>query len=267
MQAMTFNTSDNAQIYYQTAGNASHKPVVLIHGLGADHKMWKPQISTYPDKGFFVIVPDVRGHGKSSAAGNFSISACATDIAELLAHLQVSKAHIIGVSMGGVIAQQFACDYHDKLATLVITDSFCEVSSITEKLAGWLQWITIKLVPGLMLTSLETAYPGPDKIEVRNYFKSAFSRMDKKQLLMARKALNKFHITDRLQTIEVPTLVLVGDGFGNFALNMAQKTASKIKHSQLSVLPGGSDPSNLVVPEAFDRRVISFLNTYGPSDF
>ena len=58
---------------------------------------------------------------------------------------------------------------------------------------------------------------------------------------------------------KIPVLVLVGDGFGKFALKMAEKTEEAIKDSKLKVLKGGSDPSNLVVPEKFDDEVISFL--------
>ncbi|MCF8218308.1 MAG: alpha/beta hydrolase [Bacteroidales bacterium] len=256
---MHFETSDEVELHFITYGEKTNKPTVLIHGLGADHEMWKPQIENYPKKGFFLIVPDMRGHGSSSKVNAFRIRDCARDICELLDHLEIKTANIVGVSMGGVIAQQFACDYPEKTSKLVITDSFSEVSSLTEKLAGWMQWLTIKIVPSLLSKSLDSAYKGDGKAEVRNYFKKSFARIDKKQLLNARKALNRFNITKQLDKVKNPVLVLVGDGFGKFALRMAKKTDEAIKDSKLKVLKGGSDPSNLVVPEKFDKEVINFL--------
>lgn len=67
------------QINYETFDDKSAQPVVLVHGLGADHEMWSPQIARYPSKGFYLIVPDVRGHGRSSPVETFCIQDCATD--------------------------------------------------------------------------------------------------------------------------------------------------------------------------------------------
>ena len=256
---MKFKTSDGADLFYETYGDKTEEPIVLIHGLGADHEMWKPQIKNYPEKGFFLIVPDMRGHGNSSKVNSFLISDCARDISELLDHLEIKTTNAVGVSMGGVIAQQFAHDFPGKISKLIITDSFSEVSSLTEKIAGWMQWLTIKIAPSLLSKSLDSAYKGDEKAEVRNYFKKSYARIDKKQILKARKALNTFNITKQLNKIKIPVLVMVGDGFGKFALKMAEKTVEAIKDSELKVLIGGSDPSNLVVPEKFDNEVIGFL--------
>ncbi|MGC9342005.1 MAG: alpha/beta fold hydrolase [Bacteroidales bacterium] len=257
---MKFKTRDEVDLFYMTYGDKTEEPIVLIHGLGADHEMWKPQIKNYPEKGYFLIVPDMRGHGSSSKVNSFLISDCARDISELLDHLEIKTTNVVGVSMGGVIAQQFAHDFPGKISKLIIADSFSEVSSLTEKIAGWMQWLTIKIAPSLLSKSLESAYKGDEKAEVRDYFKKSYARTDKKQLLKARKALNTFNITKQLNKINIPVLVIVGDGFGKFALKMAEKTVEAIKDSELKVLKGGSDPSNLVVPEKFDNEVIGFLN-------
>lgn len=106
---------------------------------------------------------------------------------------------------------------------VLYTKNLIRNRTFAEKLAGWMQWLTIKVAPGLLSKSLESAYKGPDKAQALQYFQEAYSRMDKKQLLYARAEVNQFNIIDRLGEIKAPTLVLVGDGFGEFAINMAKK--------------------------------------------
>ena len=67
---------------------------------------------------------------------------------------------------------------------------------------------------------------------------------------------------DRFSDMHVPTLVLVGDGFGKLFINMARTTADSIPDAQFNILPGGGDPSNILVPEAFDQAVLTFLSAH-----
>jgi 3-oxoadipate enol-lactonase len=256
---MQLATSDGIELFYFTKGDKSAIPVVLVHGLGADHQMWAPQLTSYPNEGFYVLAPDMRGHGQSPNVDAFSFNDCARDIFELIHHQDLDKVNLVGVSMGGLIVQRFACDFPQHVAKLVVADSFSEVTTFKQKMAGWMQWLTIKIAPGLLSKSLAQAYKGPDKEAALRYFRESYAKTDKSQLLKARAAINRFNITHRLESLHIPTLVLVGDGFGKFAVSMAKKTAETIPNAQFKVLRGGCDPSNLIVPRAFDQEVLTFL--------
>ncbi len=83
--------------------------------------------------------------------------------------------------------------------------------------------------------------------------------MDPGWLLAARQEVNRFNLVDQLVSIHIPVLVLVGDGFGKMAIEMARTTAQGLPDARFQVLPGGGDPSNLLVPELFNRALKAFL--------
>ncbi len=258
--AMILNTSDNVELFYETFGSGDNLPVLLLHGLGADHQMWQPQISAYPSQGFFVIAPDMRGHGASSTPGYFSLADCARDARELLDELGVERACVVGVSMGGLIAQQFACDCVDRVDRLVIVDSFSGATGVVERFNARLASFLLAVLPVSLQTKLLlSTYERMGKPQVAAYFETCLARADVLQLQRMRRVVNQFNIFERLHKIGVPTLVLVGDGFGKTAIQMATKTAEAIPGAQFGVLEGGRDPSNLLVPEVFDREVLGFI--------
>lgn len=257
---MILQTPDGIELFYETYGEKGNTSVILVHGAGADNKMWLPQIAKYPTEGLFVIAPDLRGHGNSSKVVSFKIKDCAKDINELLEHLEIARVSLVGVSMGGLIVQQFTVDFPEKVDKLVIADSFSATIGIKARINAWLAAFGLKVLPKAWAAkSFELAYKGADREHVRRYFREAISKTGMRQARFDRDEANKFNILDRLGAIRVPTLVLVGDAFGEWFVKLANETAKRIKGAQFKVLNGGQDPSNLVVPDLFDNEVLDFI--------
>ncbi len=104
--------------YYEEAG--SGEPLVLIRGLGSDLQAWAPHVPLLA-KHFRVIVYDNRGAGRTGAPDKpYSIAGMADDLAALLDELRVEKAHVLGYSMGGMVAQEFALRHAGRLEKLVL---------------------------------------------------------------------------------------------------------------------------------------------------
>jgi pimeloyl-ACP methyl ester carboxylesterase len=258
-EKMLFTTKDNLKLYYQTSGDPQNLAILLIHGLGADHQMWQLQIEPFAEAGFYVIAPDMRSHGQSDA-GKFSIVACARDLLALLNELKIKKAHLVGVSMGGLIVQQMVCDYPQRTDKIIICDSFSGVTSFNERFNAKLAAVLLKLLPASWQTKLlVSTYQRMGKTDVAEYFIQMLEILDVQQVREARAAVNAFDIIECLPDIRNPTLVLAGDGFGKTAIEMARKTAEGIQGATFQVLAGGGDPSNMLVPEEFNRQVLDFL--------
>lgn len=251
---------DGLNLIYHVDGDVDVKPVVLLHGLGADHRMWQPQLESFPAAGWRVIAPDMRGHGASDMPQTFSLADCARDIADILAANDIEKASVVGVSMGGLIAQQMACDFPDKVEKLIIVDSFSGVRGTSGKINAGMASFLLKVLPGRVQSKLLTAtYSRMGHPEVAFYFEEQMGKVNGRSLREMRAVVNQFDILDRLPSVTAPTLVLVGDGFGKSAIEMARETGTAIPNAQFEILPGGGDPSNLLVPDKFDAAVLPFL--------
>ena len=99
----------NVMLFYQVTGQG--QALVFIHGLGSSTRDWEFQIPAFA-KEFQVITFDLRGHGQSARPkGPYSIEMFTGDLASLLEGLQVKSAHLVGISLGGAIAFQFALAY------------------------------------------------------------------------------------------------------------------------------------------------------------
>lgn len=257
---MYLETGGGVQLYYEVHGEPGRPAVVLLHGLGADEAMWRPQAARYPAEGYFVIVPVLRGHGRSSPVPVFRVADCAADLKALLDHLGIARAALIGVSLGGAVAQQFALDCPDRVERLVVTDSFSGQTGVADRFNAWVANMLLHFVAKPMLAkTLGLAYRKPEHEPVRRYFAERMEQTSLDQLRAARIGVNRFNVLGRLRAIKAPTLVLVGELFGRYALGLARETASRIPGAGLQVLEGGGDPSNLLAPEAFDRAVLEFL--------
>ena len=257
---MFLTLRDGKRMYYETHSEPEKGTVLLIHGLGADHEMWKPQIERYPEEGYRVIVPDVRGHGKTDSVGALAIPDWSHDLRELLDHLSLDTVTVIGVSMGGVIAQQFAVDFPERTGSLVLSDTFCELQSFGEKMRG--AFSLIGLYPFYLLgkEALAKAVSSAHKTEqVRMYFQKVTREARLPQIILSRKAINQVDLKAEIANLEVPTLVMTGIDFGEGFVAIGRKVAEAIPGAEFVSLEGACDPSNLVNPEVFDRNVLHFL--------
>lgn len=125
-------TVNGVDVYYDRFG--SGEPLVLIHGLGERKEGWKFQYNLAEQ--FDLIIPDLRGFGKTSCSEDeaISINAFAKDIVHLLDQLGISKAHILGFSMGGMVAQEIYQIHPEKVTSLILANTLFYVPKWVKKL-------------------------------------------------------------------------------------------------------------------------------------
>jgi len=112
-----FNATDGTGIYYEDVGEGF--PLVLLHPWPTDHAMWMLQMAMFSEN-YRVITPDSRGLGKSDKPKTgYSLSRLSDDVADLMDHLGIKKAFIVGNSLGGAVAEKFAVQHSDRVQATV----------------------------------------------------------------------------------------------------------------------------------------------------
>ncbi|MFH1523890.1 MAG: alpha/beta fold hydrolase [Chloroflexota bacterium] len=245
--------------------NPSGNPaVLLLHGLGADGSSWTLQLPALTAAGFRPIAPDAPGFGGSPYDGHgWSIRRVAAQMAELLDELKTGPVHVVGLSMGGVMAQQFALDFPHLTRRLILVSTFSVLRP--ENLGGW--WYFIRRTAAVLTFGLEAqarivaqrVFPDPRNVSLREMLIENISHADPRAYRKAMGSLGLFDSMKRLGEIKAPTLVVTG----------AQDTTVTPARQRLLVdgIPGARQ---VVVPQAghavpvdqadvFNREMLDFL--------
>ncbi len=136
---MTIVKLNGISTNYRRIGKGSD--VVLIHGLGANHALWHFDVLLPLARDHRVTVYDLRGHGYSSMPpSGYTTADMAKDLLHLLDNLDISRAHLVGHSLGGVVALQLALRHPGRASSLTLADSRIRAFQPTQRPADWPNW-------------------------------------------------------------------------------------------------------------------------------
>jgi 3-oxoadipate enol-lactonase len=246
-------------IFYEETGEGP--PVLLLHGLGSSTRDWENQTPALA-RGHRVIAMDVRGHGRSARpAGPYSVSQFAADAVALLRALKATPAHVIGLSMGGMIAFQMAVDAPDVVRSMVIVNSGpAMVLQGAQKAALVLRFAIVRLfgmkAMGSMIAS--KVFPQPEQAELRGTFIARMSENDPRAYLDAVRAINGWSVAGRIGGIACPVLVVSSDQ-DYTPVDWKRKYAAKIPNARVEVIRNSHHVAPYDQPEQLNRLLLQFL--------
>jgi pimeloyl-ACP methyl ester carboxylesterase len=245
-------------------------PVVLLHGFPLDRQMWAPQLGPLSAAGYRVLAPDLPEFGRSTPTSEaFTIERAADVLADVLGMLEISRAVVGGLSMGGYVAMAFARRYHDRLAGLILADTRSEPDDLTARQNRDALISAVKAegpaaAADAMLPKLLSERTRVTKPEVAETVEQIVLGQSGSGVIAGLYALrDRPDAAPGLLGVGVPTLVLVGEHDAVTPPALAEKLVSRIRGSQLVVIPGAGHMSNLENPEAFNAAVLAFLKKLG----
>ena len=237
-------------------------PLVLIHGFLGSSKMWGPQIDFFK-KNFRVITPDLPGFGKSThIKSHDSIISLANLILDCLKDKQINKFHLIGHSMGGMIVQEMAKIYGDKISKLICysTGPIGEMSDRFETMDESRD--NIKKI-GLESTARNIAKTWFILSEKAKYFDlciQAGKETSVDAVDNALIAMKEYNGTNNLKFIKNETLIIWGEKDKSYNYKQIQTLKENISNSSLGIFKECAHNIHLEKIEEFNKTVQNFLN-------
>lgn len=236
---MPFIQIHDREVHVIDEGDREAPPIVFLHALGASSDMWREQIAAL-SPGYRCLAVDLAGHGKSAPCdGQASIEQFADDIADVLAAMDVTRAHIVGASLGGMIAQAFAIRHPDRVDHTMLVGTTAKMPD-----AGpWIERaakVRREGVAGLAGGTMERWFTaqfrehGASRIaETRAIFEGTVPE----SYARACEAIAGMDLRAGLPSIESPVLVIAGEDDPATTPAMAQDIRSAINDATLILLP------------------------------
>jgi pimeloyl-ACP methyl ester carboxylesterase len=252
---------DGHSVAYRYAGEGP--PLVLLHGFLCDSRCWRRQLAGLSEH-FRIVAWDAPGAGSSSDPPDpFTITDWAQCLAQFLDTVGIERAQVLGLSWGGILAQEFYRLYPDRVPALILCDTY----------PGWKGSLSESVCEKrLERCFLESSLPPEEFVPrwVPEFFTEGASHELKEEMsavvsdfhplgfrLMAKSSADT-DTSDLLPNIEVPTLLLWGDDDRRSPTNIAEQLRDAIPNAELTVIANAGHVSNMEQPEEFNSQVRRF---------
>jgi len=264
--------------FYEDSGEGP--VVVLIHGWAADQRMWKYQVPPLVEAGFRVVRYDIRGHGRSMIAPNGYVwENYSADLSDLLDRLNVERpatenlgvdaVHLVGLSMGGGVALQFALDFPQRVRTMTLVDSTLPGFTYSGETSRRIQ----ELVEAVRRDGARSAF---DNIWLKHPFFDGLRRYPQRfgelrEMILGFQAADmresamppgyRSSLSDRVPEIRTPTLVIVGENDEPDFRIIADLLSANLPNARQIVFPHCWHMTPMEYPDQFNAALVSFMRS------
>ena len=258
---MAFVRSNGIVLHYEASGHADRPSLIFINSLGTDLRIWDKVVERL-DGRYRIVRYDKRGHGLSEAPPPpYPLTDHVADLAGLLDHLGIQRTAVVGLSVGGQVAQGLAALHPERVAALVLSDTAHKIGTRD----GWddrIDLVTRKglgvLVERIMPLWFTAAFRRPDNPEYAGHV-AMFTRTPIDGYVGTCASVRDADLTESTRALMVPTLCIVGEQDGSTPPDLVRSMASLIRNSEFRVIPDAGHIPCVEQPEAVAGLVSGFL--------
>jgi len=262
---MAFARVNGVVLHHDVRGKADGPVLVFSNSLGTDFRIWD-EVAAALGARYRIVLYDKRGHGLSEATpAPYRLEDHVGDLSALLDHLGVTEAAVVGLSVGGLIAQGLAAARPDLVKMLVLCDTAHKIGT-PEMWNARIDTVTDKGIAAMADAIMERwftpSYRVPENADFVGYT-AMLTRTTVDGYAGTCAALRDADLTESTRALNMPVLCVVGDQDGSTPPELVRSTADLIEGARFEVIEGAGHIPCVEQPDATIRVISSFLNEAG----
>ena len=254
------NGTDSSETFYLLNQTDKKIPIIFIHGVGLTHEIWQPQLDFFRDN--TTISYDILGHGKTPLnKSNINFDDFSEQLINLINELKFDKIHLIGFSIGSLIARNFATRYNNRLKSLTLLCSIFKRSEQQQKIVVD-RFNLAKKNFKLSRQALKRWFTNEYLEKNPKTYEKISSILEKNNMenFLSVYKLFVFHKDDEIfQNIKVNTLVMTGENDLGSTVDMSKKLSDVINNSQLKVIKNGKHLCGIECADDVNIAIKNFI--------
>jgi 3-oxoadipate enol-lactonase len=236
--------------------------VVLLHGLGSCGDDWGMQVTELAHL-YRVITPDLPGHGENGPSEPVgTVESMAQAVSGLADALGANPVHVVGLSLGGAVALQWAIDRPDQVRSLTAVNTFARLSLARRgllRMAGRVLLLLTGRMESLGDWVARGLFPGPDQRELQRLAAARIAGNSWRGYLQAALAVARFDCREGLERIKAPTLVIAGEKDTTVPMGPKLELARRIPGARLEIISGSGHVTPIDAAPRFNALLLGFL--------
>ena len=258
------NNTDPSGTFYLLNKKDQKVPLVFVHGVGLTHEIWKPQIDYFKD--YTTLSYDILGHGKTPLKKtNISFDDFSEQLIKLINELNFQKIHLVGFSIGSLVARNFSTKHNDRLQSLILLSSIYKRNEEQQKIVND-RFNLAKKNHTLSKQALKRWFTDKYLEKNPNIYEKISSILEGNNMENFLKVYELFvlHKNDEnFKNIKVNTLIMTGENDIGSTVEMSKNLSNVIENSQLKVIKNGKHLCGIECADEVNMNIKNFIKDNG----
>ena len=258
---MNFVVGNGLTTHFKLEGTGDGAPLVFINALGTDLRIWDGVVSHLTSY-HPVLRFDKRGHGLSDCPpAPYSIRSFSADLLDMLNQLEISQAIVVGISVGGMIAMDFAACWPERVLSMILCDTAPVIgtaNSWNDRIDGVRKNGMESMAPAILARWFAPTFKNKSPAAYQGYY-NMLTRMPVEGYIGTCEAIRDANLTEAARTVEAPTLILCGAEDVSTPPGLVQGLTELISNAEYHEIPGAGHSICIEQPDAVAEQIKRFL--------